>query len=400
MSRLEKYLLFTETFLCIFLAVFSYCYVDLNLNFGTNEKLLGLIKSLQYLGYYNRPAATSTFIILIAGFFTTFLVNLFLFKKNKIGVGYLKISATFQTLILVFSYPFLSADVFNYMFDAKIIYHYHQIPYNFRPLDFPQDDWLRFMRWVHRYSPYGPFWLFLSLVPTILGFGKFFITLFFFKIFIASFHLLNSFLIYKILIKLDKTKALFGTAFYVLNPLFLIEGVANSHNDVVVASFLLFAIYFWLKKKSILSFGAIVLGTLIKYISLLTLPVYLFDLVSRRKMTAKLLILINLALMFIFTVTYSTTKIVVPFVSTGATQVQFQPWYLFWTVPLVSLLSSDVLVILSLVLGASSLMRYLPYLYFGDWSTSGTTQYMQTVTVAPVLLVAIYVILIRKMHKI
>jgi len=67
---------------------------------------------------------------------------------------------------LLFSYPFLSHDLFNYLFDAKIVTFYHQNPYILKALDFPSDPWLRFMHWTHRTYPYGPSFLFLTLVPS------------------------------------------------------------------------------------------------------------------------------------------------------------------------------------------------------------------------------------------
>src|SRR3989304_6764601 len=236
MSRLEKILLTVNIILYGFLTVFSYAYVDLNLTLSQNPQALSFVRLMQQLGYYHRLQATLIYLILIIFAFSFFIINLWLFYKSKIGLNYLKISTITNTAILIFAYPFLSSDLFNYLFDAKIIINYHASPYTHRPLDFPNDEWLRFMRWVHRYSPYGPFWLGMSIIPAFLGFGKFILNYLTFKIFIAFFHLINTYLIWKILNRTDVEMATFGTAFYALNPLFLIEGVANSHNDVVLAT--------------------------------------------------------------------------------------------------------------------------------------------------------------------
>ncbi len=276
MSKLEKYLLLVQILLYGAITVFSYSYVDLNLSLTQNPQAIKIINSLQYLGYYQRPLSTSLYILLLTLAFTIFVINLIIFKKNRASLKYLKISTLISTLILIFSYPFLSSDIFNYMFDAKIITLYHQNPYTNRALDFPNDDWIRFMRWVHRYSPYGPLWLILSLVPTLLGFGKFLITLFAFKVFIGSFHLINSILIYKILLKENVKNILFKTALYALNPLFLIEGIVNSHNDVIVATFILLSIYTASKSKKLLTLLNMSLGALTKYITFLNLPWFIY----------------------------------------------------------------------------------------------------------------------------
>lgn len=398
MTRLEKILLFATLTLWASFAIFSYAYVDLNLTISQNPLALKLVSLMQQLGYYNRPQATFIYIILIIIAFSLFTVNLYLAYKSKVSIKYLKISTLLSTLVLIFAYPFLSSDLFNYMFDAKIITHYHQSPYANRPLDFPNDEWLRFMRWVHRYSPYGPAWLFLSLIPSVLGFGKFILTLLTFKIFIGAFHLVNSYLIYKILFKLNPKVQTIGTAFYAMNPLFLIEGVANAHNDIVLASFLIATVYFITNGKKMHSIFSILLGTFVKYIQILTLPWYLLH-TYLKKITISQFILLNIATMVVFTYIFSSFRITVPFVSSGATQVQFQPWYLFWTLPLVALIPRPSLLILATAASIGASLRYLPYLYNGDWSHPNTTEFATAALIIPILLSLPIVLKLTKSSK-
>lgn len=399
MSRLEKLLLAVNFAIYGFLAVFSYAYVDLNLTLSQNPLALKFVALMQQLGYYHRPQATFIYVIFIAVAFSFFVLNLFLFAKSKIGFKYLKVATIVNTLVLIFAYPFLSSDLFNYLFDAKIITHYHVSPYSHRALDFPQDDWIRFMRWVHRYSPYGPAWLGMSLIPSILGFGKFLLTFFTFKIFIGIFHLINSQVIYKVLEKVNPKRALFGTAFYALNPLFLIEGIANGHNDLVFATFLLLPVYFSLeKRKKILSYLSFAAGALIKYISVLNLPWYLARVYAKYPKAFENFVILNILTMAAFTFLYSTFRITVPFVSAGATQVQFQPWYLFWTIPFIAFIPNPLYVAVAIILAIGSMLRYLPFIYFGDWSTPGTIQYMRLVTILPAL-VALSVVAVLKFRE-
>ena len=349
---------------------------------------------MQQLGYFDRPIASTIYLILITFAFSFFILNLWLFRKNKVGLRYLKVASITNTLILIVAYPLLSSDLFNYMFDAKIILNYHANPYTHRPLDFPNDEWIRFMRWVHRYSPYGPLWLGMSLVPALLGFGKFILNFLTFKIFIGVFHLINTYLIYKILRKTNHKSSVFWTATYAFNPLFLIEGVVNAHNDVVFATFILVTGYFLVINKKIFSLYALIGGLLIKYLTILNLPWLLLEFFSK-KQNIKRFIFLNLLTLVLFTYIFSSFKITVPFVSSGATQVQFQPWYLFWTLPFISLLASTNLLIVAIFLSVGSQLRYLPFLYFGDWSYPATNNFMQLVTVAPLLISALFVLIIR-----
>jgi len=390
-SKLEKILLGINVTLYGFLTVFSYAYVDLNLTLSQNPQLLSFIRLMQQLGYYHRPQATLIYLILIITTFSFFIINLWLFYRNKIGLRYLRLSTIANTSVLILAYPFLSSDLFNYLFDAKIILNYHASPYTYRPLDFPNDDWLRFMRWVHRLSPYGPLWLGMSIIPAFLGLGKFTLNFLTFKIFIASFHLINAYLIWKILKRINIKMATFGTAFYTFNPLFLIEGVANAHNDVVLATFMLGSLYFFAIGKNLWSLAILFAGVLIKYIPILNLPWLLFASIGKMKKINSF-VLANLLTMAIFTYLFSSFRITVPFVSAGATQVQFQPWYLFWTLPFVALLPRLNLVMISITLSVGASLRYLPYLFYGDWSHPNTINFMQAVTVAPLILTLFIVI--------
>lgn len=397
MSPLEKILLLLNFAVYIFLTIFSYAYVDLNLTLSQNRTILSFVESMQKLGYYHRPISTILYLFFIIFSFSFFIINLWLICKHKVGLIYIKISLILNILILVFAYPYLSADLFNYMFDAKIILNYHANPYTHKPLDFPSDEWLRFMRWVHRFSPYGPLWLGASLIPAALGFGKFILNLLTFKVFISIFHLINSYLIFKILGKTKPDYQLLATAFYALNPLFLIEGVANAHNDVVLASFILGSVYFLLNNKKILSLTTLIGGSLVKYIPILIVGWFFRESIFAKKNVERY-IKWNLVTMIVFTYIFSSFKISVPFVSAGATQVQFQPWYLFWTIPLVALLYRAPLLAITTGLCFGASLRYLPFLYYGDWIHPGTIQFMQTAVILPPAVI-IVLLLIKKYLK-
>lgn len=391
MNFLEYKLLGINLLLSTFLAIFSYSYVDLNLTLSTLTPVLNIVAKLQILGYYLRPQATLFYSLLVIFLFINFLLNLVLISRKKVSTKYIFASSTLSTIIYIFSYPFLSSDLFNYMFDAKIVTLYNQNPYTNKPLDFPNDEWLRFMRWVHRYSPYGPLWIVYTLIPSVLGFGKFLITLITFKLFIGVFHILNSILIFKTLSKVNPKISLLGTAFYAINPLFLIEGVVNAHNDVVHAFFVLLSLYFFAKNQVLKSFTSIVVSSLIKYIALLSfIPLLTFK-VFRLKFEH--LVLLNLALYLMFTFVFSTFRISVPFISSGSIQTQFQPWYLFWSIPLVSFLTEKKCVlVLAIVICFSSLMRYLPFLYHGEWSKPGTTSFMTFITLSLPFITLLYLL--------
>ncbi|MBI4037465.1 hypothetical protein HY382_00265, partial [Candidatus Curtissbacteria bacterium] len=178
MTNKLKYFFLVYISILFLTSVFSYSYVDLNLTLINNPAVLKLINFLQAIAYFNRPLATFIYLFSVFTLFSAFGYLLYQTFKRNLELGTIRKMVIVATLIMVFAYPFLSADLFNYLFDAKIVWLYHQSPYSHKPLDFPQDDWLRFMRWVHRYSPYGPVWIGMSLLPSIFGFGKFILNFF------------------------------------------------------------------------------------------------------------------------------------------------------------------------------------------------------------------------------
>lgn len=389
MTKQEKVLMALGILIYSLLTIFSYAYVDLNLTLSQNPTALSFVSFMQVLGFFQRSFSTKLYVLIVLVLFSYLLYHLYLAAKGSLSTKYVFKIVIVLSVLSALAYPFLSSDVFNYLFDAKIIIKYHLNPYTHRAMDFPNDDWIRFMRWIHRYSPYGPMWLILSIPPALFSFGKFTLNLLLFKILMAVFHILNTYLIYLILRKINPSKVILGVTLYGLNPLFIIEGIVNAHNDVVITTFILLSIYLVINKNNIASFVSLIIGFLMKYFPILNLP-WLILFVVKNKLSIKTFIFLNILTMILFTFIYSTFKISAPFVSSGATQTQFQPWYLFWTVPLVVLTLRKDFIAVTLVLSIGALMRYLPYLYWGDWSHGNTIVFMQTVTVAPATAVAFF----------
>ena len=148
-----------------------------------------------------------------------------------------------------------------------------------------------------------------------------------------------------------------------------------------------------------MSVSALVLGALVKYISIIVLPLVLVQITFKKVIKIENTILLILLSMGLFTFFFSSFRITVPFVSSGATQVQFQPWYLFWTIPLIALLRYRQMIVLAVFLSFGALLRYVPFLLYGDWSHPGTTSFMTLVTFIPLILSLTIVLLRRKFNS-
>ena len=309
-------------------SIYSYSLVDLNLTLFNNQIWDNFRTYIIQIGYFNRGLSTT---IYFSGIIILFLLY---YLAKKVKPDPLKLALVIGIVSLI-SYPFLSHDFFNYMFDAKILTFYGKNPYLFRALDFPADGWIRFMHWTHRVYPYGPTFLPITLIPSLLSVGKFILSLFFFKLTFVSFYLAAVWAVNKI----DKNKALIIAT----HPLIIIEGLITPHNDLTAMSLGLIGIYLLFNKKNIWSRILFIISGLIKYT---TLPILIL---SKKNKWLNLLSLIGILFLL---VCLSFFK-------------EIQPWYfltLFIFVPIYPQLFVKIDIFL---LGL--LCSYYPYIMLGGW---------------------------------
>jgi len=140
-------------------------------------------KSLQYLGFYQRPLSTVIFILIISLLFIFYFSFLYLAKKRPAQAQTLAILTIITAVILGLSYNAFSYDLFNYIFDARIVSHYHLI-HIFIKRRILRATNAYFMRWTHRFYPMAK--LAHSDCPlTFIGMNYFLPTFFLFKLLMA-----------------------------------------------------------------------------------------------------------------------------------------------------------------------------------------------------------------------
>ncbi len=249
------------------LCVLSYTQVDLNLTLLNWKPYLDIQKQLTALGYFNRGTNGFIFSVIFVGLLSSYLALIKAAHTRWISLSQLKKLAVVTSVILLFSYTVFSHDLFNYIFDARILTLYHQNPYQHRALDYPADDWIRFMQWTHRPYPYGPIWLIMTSIPVIFGFAKLLPTYLLFKVmFVVMYNLL---LVYMVkILELRKTKAsLIPVCFALLafNPLILIDGLVSSRIDIVMAALAMIALYYHLNAETAKSYLWLLVSALTKF---------------------------------------------------------------------------------------------------------------------------------------
>ena len=354
-----KFLLFSYFTAIFSLFLYSFTQVDLNLTLSQVSVFQTFQKSFQYIGFFHRLESSIIFSLILFFLFLFYGIFLFLSLKNKINSRYLFYLVLGTFLLVVFSYNAFSYDLFNYIFDAKIFTFYHQNPFLHKPSDFLGDEMLNFMRWTHRFYPYGISWLILTIPLSFIGANIFLITFFLFKLLAGFSYLGSCYLIYKISEKIFPQNKVSNTLFFALNPLVLIEALISAHNDIPMVFITLLSFYLYLNKRKTASVLAYIFSVGIKYATLALAP-SVFYLWIAEKLNKK----INWEQFFTFSLFFSL--LVVVYASLRTT---FQPWYFLLSFAIASFIFRKFYVFIpSVVISLTGLLIYLVYVFMTDYA--------------------------------
>lgn len=340
------------------LFLYSYTQVDLNLTLSQWSVWQQIQMAFQHIGWFQRPLSTAFYVTILFSLFIFYLLFLELARRNKISTSQFWWLVGIMSIVLLFSYNAFSYDLFNYMFDARIVTLHHQNPYIHKALDYSTDPWINFMRWTHRTYPYGPIWLMLTIPLSFIGFQFFLPTLFLFKSLMVISFLGTVYFIGKILEKLSPQRKLLGMVLFAFNPLVIIESLVSGHHDIVMMALSLWSIYLILNTKYIRSFLLLFLSIGIKFASLFLLPIFIFiaslyihkKIIDWNKLFLSSILLLSIAIIF------------------SSIRTELQPWYFLWVLPFIVLLPHNrFLTTLSIVFSLGLTLHYVPFLYTGNW---------------------------------
>ncbi len=352
-SMMKKLLLplWVSAFFLLFL--YSYTQVDLSLTLSRASIIQTIEKGFQYIGWFNRPLSTYLYIGVFVFLFSLYFLTLRLISKSAISSTLIWRIIIIATVILAFSYTAFSRDIFNYIFDARIISFYHQNPYFHKALDYPGDPMLSFMHWTHRTYPYGPFWLVLTVPLTFIGNNFFLLTFFLFKFLMAGFFLITAWSIGKIAHILKLKNTLLPIAAFALNPFVFTESLVSAHNDIVMMGMAMLGTYYILRKERVKGSVLYVLSIGIKFVTALFIIGY-FILLGLSK--TKYFIGLSIILMIVGVIL-------------AALRTNFQPWYLLYVVPFAVLMIEKQIVRYPLfIFSITNIIYYIPYLHEGSWN--------------------------------
>ena len=335
--------------LSLLLFVYSFGFLDYNLTLSSSPIFLNFVAPLQHLIYFDRPLSIRVYTSLLSLMFIGYLSLLYGWTKVKLTHFPWKF-VLLVIAIFTFAYPMLSYDVFNYMFHGKILWFYHQNPHVHAPLEYTGDLWLRFMRWVHTPSAYGQVFTLIESPAYLLGMGKFVPVLVLMKLTMSAFFVWCIYLVGKIgdAIGFTKDKIVVSQLVLALNPFLLLEVVVNGHNDAVMMAFFLLALLYSIQKQTWKSLGSLLASIGTKYVTAITLPMYIFR-QPRMKILFSFLALLFPVVIYIF---------------------RFQPWYLVWAIVPAVLVEYRWVRYWVILASLAGLIFYVPYISTGFWVNS------------------------------
>lgn len=355
-------------FVLVVFAVLSWGFVDAN---SSLPRITGLGPIL----YFQTIYPTVWYMASILAFFGWYAWVLRCVGKGLVGSKQVWQLIAATVSILIWAYPALSNDMFNYIATAKLTFLYRENPYIIMPIDLPNEPSFSFLHAANKVALYGPVWIALTGIPHILGFGHLFVTLFTFKFFVICWYIFLCYLIW-----ITSGKKPWALAFFALNPLVVLSTVVDGHNDVVMMALAL-ASFLCIKRRRVAAGILLLAGSiLIKGATIFLVPVFVWCLwaIWKKKTVewGRMWYWASIAMYMIFFLSPIREEI--------------YAWYFIW--PLTFLALADKPTILHAASYGFSFglsLRIVPFLYFRSWSGM-TPLIKKIVTFVPAVLSTLY----------
>ncbi|MCB0171249.1 MAG: hypothetical protein KDI02_06625 [Anaerolineae bacterium] len=175
---------------------------------------------------------------------------------------------------LIWLYPITANDLFRYVLRGRIWAVHGESPMLTPPEAFPDDPYAAFAGefgdWV---SGYGPLWEILVQVPLRLGAVDMVPGSIGLKLIVVISYIIGAILLGWAIIP-ERGTSLTALMFFAWNPLILIQGPGNGHNDLVFMALMILGIVLWQRKLWWAATLALALSALAKATALLLIPLF------------------------------------------------------------------------------------------------------------------------------
>ena len=384
---------FLYTVALLMIAVFSFSFTDPNLVLSSNP-VYWQAQQWFWRTWFDNPVLQAQW---FAGLMVVIWLSYAFFARSLWGVRekitgkLLVIVVALFLLPLLFAYNALSHDIFNYMFNAKMVVEFGADPHVKTALDFAYDPWTRFMHNTHTPAPYGYGWTAISVVPFTLGMGKFLPSFFLFKMWSVLGMLVTAGGIVWWLYKTQQRDRLWLVLLVFANPLLLLELTMTGHNDgwmLAPAVWMLALLQTKTPKtiwvRAMFAMLLLLFSISIKFATFVLLPVALLCIHSewwQRRLTPALLAFAASALLFLPLMTSRSQY--------------FHPWYLSWSLVWLPMVKMRVWWLWLMALSVSATFRYLPWIHAGGFEGNVLFQQQLVTWVGGVVVFAVSLIIVK-----
>ena len=187
-------------------------------------------------------------------------------RASPLNIRWVAGGAIVLSLLAFIVPPLFSTDIFSYAMFGRLSGVYDLNPYvSTASRAAPGDPLLPYVFWRNIASPYGPLW---SLVSWALSHGAATTPLILvvrFKLFAFASAMLDGALIYRIVRERWPDEASWAYLAFAWNPLVLIDGIADGHNDLMILALVLVSATLLIQARPVWAMVGLTASTLIKY---------------------------------------------------------------------------------------------------------------------------------------
>jgi hypothetical protein len=204
--------------------------------------------------------------------FAGYLVTIRVIERNSVSLWLILSFSLVFGVTLIWLYPVTATDLFQYVMRARVQVVYDANPMTVPPGRFPDDPLLPFLgEWKNVLSPYGPAWELLAGAVASLGFTGAVSGALAYKV-VA----LLAYVVCMAALFWGREGDLSALLFFAWNPLVLLQGLGNGHNDLLMLAWLLLALVFWDRRGNwFLATAALSLAVLTKASAAVMAPLLL-----------------------------------------------------------------------------------------------------------------------------
>jgi hypothetical protein len=249
---------------------------------GSEPFLSTTREQLLTLGLNTVPTLLFGLLAMVAFAAYFFSLSTQLHKKNTI------IFAVLFQLIVFFSYPVLSTDIFSYIFSDRVFTEYGQNIWKVIPNTFSEDPYWLLSDWKDQTKVYGAVNQVIYLPAAIIGGENLLLTVALYKLTAVLFAIATLFIFVKLIENRSEKDQSQAIKLLFWNPLFVLEIAGSGHNDIAMIFFFMVCLLLYWKKQWLWAGVTLALSVQIKLITAVFLIFVVVDFLRKKEWKAVL----------------------------------------------------------------------------------------------------------------